>query len=355
MSARPDPGSVAPPTLTPRTWLLLGEKPGDNAQLRVLADALGWSYETRTLRMRPEWVLGKPRVRPSLAHVDRERSDPLAPPWPELLVTVGRRLSSAALWVRRESGGATKLVLIGKPRRHLRRFDLVVAPAQYRIGARPNVVRIGLPLVRIDAAAAAAAAAAWRERLAGLPRPLLALLVGGPTKAVRVDADVARDLAARAAAEAARAGGSLYVCTSRRTPAPLLDAFAAGLPVRTPLYRWRPDDPYNPYLALLGSADRFAVTADSVTMLVEVARLGRPLAVAPLPARRSWLRALTRSRDLDAVARWLIAHGLATELGDPWRAPGAALDDDLAAVVARVRALFDLPAGGAPGAARGAK
>lgn len=358
MSPGADPRAAVAPAATrcaPRTWLLLGEKPGDNAQARLLADALGWPYQTRTLRMRPEWVLGKPPVRPSLAHLDPERSDPLAPPWPELLVTVGRRLSSAALWVKRESGAATRLVLIGKPRRHLRRFDLVVAPAQYRIGARPNVVRIGLPLVRVDPAAVAAAAVGFRERLAALPRPLLALLVGGPTKAVRFDEGVARTLAARAVGLAARAGGSLYVCGSRRTPAALLDAFAEAVPAGTPLHRWRPDDPDNPYLALLGSADRFAVTSDSVTMLVEIARLGRPLAVAPLPPRRPWLRSLARSRDLDAVARWLIARGLAVELGAPWRPATAAIDDDVGAVVARVRALFGLPAGGGPGAPPRAK
>lgn len=359
MAAGPDPRRVALPTAarrTPRTWLLLGEKPGDNAQVRVLADALGWPCETRTLRMQPEWVLGKPRVGPSLAHVDLARSDALAPPWPELLVTIGRRLSSAALWVQRESGGATKLVLIGKPRRFAARFDLVVAGAQYRVGARANVVRIGLPLLRVDVAAVRAAAHAWRERFAALPRPLLALLVGGPTKAVRFDAAVARDLAERTAEDAARAGGSLYVSTSRRTPAAVVEALAAALPAGTPLHRWRPDDPDNPHLALLGLADRFAVTADSVTMLVEVARLGRPLAIAPLPPRRPWLRALTRARDLDAIPRELVARGHAVALGEPWGpAAGPAIDDDVAAVAARVRALFGLPPGIEAEAAPGAK
>lgn len=347
--------SVAPPKRPPRTWLLLGEKPGDNAQLRVLADALGWPVEARTLRMRPEWVLGKPPVRPSLAHVDLERSDPLAPPWPELLVTVGRRLSSAALWVQEESGGATKLVLVGKPRRHRRRFALVVASTQYRLGAADNVVRIGLPLLRIDEAAVTRAAQAWRARLAPLPRPLLALLVGGPTKAVRFDVGVARAIAERAVADADAAGGSLYACTSRRTPAAVLDALAAALPPGAPLYRWHPDDPDNPYLALLGLADRFAVTSDSVTMMVEVVRLGRPLAIARLPARRPRLRRLLRSRDLDAVARDLLARGLAVELGAPWRPPAAPPEDDVAAVVARIRALFLLPPGLESGATAAAK
>src|SRR5262245_2999217 len=283
---------------TPRTWLVLGEKPGDNAQVGVLAEALGWPCETRVLRMRPEWVFGKPRVRASLAHVDLARSDRLGPPWPDLVITIGRRLSSAALWIRRQSGGCTKLVLIGKPRRHLRRFDLVVAGAQYRLPQRSNVARIGLPFLPAVATASPVAIEAWRAPLAALRRPLLALLIGGPTQAVRFDAEVARDVAARAAHAAAEAAGSLFVCTSRRTTTPLVDALAATLPAGTPLYRWRADDPTNPYRVLLASADRFAVTSDSITMLVETAQLGRALAVVKLPARRRWLRALTRGRDL---------------------------------------------------------
>ena len=335
----------ASPRRAPRTWLLLGDKPGDNAQVRVLADALGWPCETRTALVKPEWLQRKPRVRPSLAHVDATRSDRLEPPWPELLITVGRRLSSVALWIQREALGATKLVLIGKPRQHPHRFDLIVVSAQYRLRHRENVVRIRLPLMRIDDAAVAAAAAGWDGRLSGMRRPLLALLVGGPAKAVRFDAGAARTLAMRAADDAVAAGGSLYVCTSRRTPAPVADALERALPPETPLYRWRADDPDNPYLALLGLADRFAVTSDSVTMMVEVARLRRPLAIARLPSRRTWLRMLTRSRDLDAVARLLLDQSLAVELGDPWHAPTAPPQDDLAAVVARVRALFSLPAG----------
>lgn len=339
----------------PSTWLLLGDKPGDNAQIRVLADALGWPCETRTALVKPEWLQRKPRVRPSLAHVDEARSDRLEPPWPELLITVGRRLSSVALWIQREALGATKLVLIGKPRQRAHCFDLIVASAQYRLRRRANVVSIRLPLMRIETAAVAAAAAAWDARLAEMRRPLLALLVGGPTKAVRFDADAAHRIATTAARDAAAAGGSLYVCASRRTPAPVVDALAGALPVDTPLYRWRANDPHNPYLALLGLADRFAVTSDSVTMMVEVARLGRPLAIARLPPKRTWLRRLTRSRDLDAVARRLLDQSLAVELGSPWRVPTAPPEDDLDAVVARVRALFQLPAGVGTGATAPAK
>jgi mitochondrial fission protein ELM1 len=339
------------PARTPLVWLLLGEKPGDNAQVQVLADALGWPFETRRLLMRPEWLLGKPGVRASLEYFDQERSDPLEAPWPDLVITIGRRLSMAALWIQEASRGASRIVLLGKPRRGLARFDLVVASAQYRVPARANVLTIALPLMRVDTEAVAAATEAWRARLAGLPRPLTALLVGGPTKAVRFDEEVTRDLALRA--RAAAAGGSLYVCTSRRTPASLIEVLASALPDAA-TYRWRAEDPENPYRALLGLADRFAVTSDSITMAIEVARLGRPLAIHALPARHRALRTLTRSRDLEAVARLLVARGHAVWLGEPWPQAPTPPGDELARVVERVRALLASPLGDVA-AVRGAK
>jgi hypothetical protein len=80
-------------------------------------------------------------------------------------------------------------------------------------------------------------------------------------------------------------------------------------------------------------------------MMLEVARLGRALAIFRLPPRRRWLRALARSRDLDAVARELLAKGLAVPLGEVWRPPASPPGDELARVAARVRALAVSPAG----------
>jgi mitochondrial fission protein ELM1 len=333
----------------PSTWLLLSDKVGDNAQLRTIAGALPWPCEEKRLFVRPEFVLGKPAVRPSLDHLDPVRSDRLEPPWPDLVLTIGRRMSMAALWVGEQSGGRTRLVIVGRPRRLIERFDLVLAPAQYNVPDRPNVMRLDYPPIRIDEPAIAAAAAAWRDRLGGLRRPLLALMVGGRTGTHDVSPAAGRALARRAAAEAAALGGSLYVTTSRRTTAAAVAAIAAALPAATPLYRWTAEPADNPYLALLGTADRFVVTGDSLSMLVEVARLGKPLAIAPVPPAGGPLRRLAGllqragilegARDFDRLHRLLIAQGLAAWLGQPFPPGGRRAPDELAAIVARIAAL----------------
>ena len=359
--------------MAPRVWLVLGDKGGDNAQVEALAGALGWTCERRRIALKEEWVIGKPRVEASLHHLDASRSDPLEPPWPDLVLTIGRRPSMAALWVKEQSGGRTRVVLVGKPAGPLMRFDLVIASAEAQLPPLPSVFKTTLPLMRVAEREVAEAAQAWRDRMAPLPRPLVAFLVGGPTSPFAYDASVARRLAALAR-EVVAQGGTPWFTTSRRTPAAFVDALVRELPQGTRLFRWAAGATDNPYRALLGLADRFFVTGDSVSMMVEVIRLRRPLAIVPLPTgwlgtldswRRTFARwlfdprrdtaaararrglglalfragILSQTRDFPAFHRMLVASGLAVFAGEPFREPTGAVPDDLALAAARIRAV----------------
>ena len=339
-----------------------------------VAGALPWPVETRRLRFLARYQTGKPRFRPSLAHIDQGASDPLAPPWPDLILTIGRRPSMAALWVKVQSGGTTRLVIIGRPRRFIDRFDLVLAPPQYRVPKRPNVLPLALPLLAVDADAVRREAEAWRDRLAPLPRPLTAVLVGGPTGHFIFDEAVAVHLVTSVLNQTGGTG-TLFVTTSRRTPAPVIRALERTLPRTATLYQWSGSDSANPYKALLGLADSFVVTGDSASMMVEVARLGRPLFIYPLPLRSTPLTALRRhlasrlqpppdervppllgrignwlydhgmvlySRDFEDLYRALSARGLATMLNQAPAAAPTAPPDELPQVTARIQDLLNL-------------
>jgi len=332
----------------PRVWLVIGDKAGDNAQVQAVAEALGWPIESKRLVFQTPYQQGKPKFQPSLKHLDFALSDPLIPPWPDLILTIGRRPAMAALWIKQQSGGRTKVVLLGRPKGYFSQFDLVVTPAQYLVADHPNVVKLTLPLLRIDEQAVAEAALAWRERLAYLPRPLIAVLVGGETKPYRFDAGVARKLLEEAQAVCDQ--GSLYISTSRRTPAEVVETLQALKPKNALLYRYGLDKlEDNPYLALLSLADGCIVTADSISMMVEVLRLRKPLAIFPLPVRGkmrlgfkriflSWLG----GRDFSAFHRLLFERGWAVPLGQgqfPYLPPRLELPEELPEVVRRIKAL----------------
>jgi mitochondrial fission protein ELM1 len=344
----------------PRIWLVIGDKPGDNAQVEIIAEALGLPFEVRRVLPKEQYVLGKPRFRASLYHLDMQRSDKLEPPWPDLILTIGRRPAMAALWIQQQSGGHSQIVLLGRPRRWMQRFKLIIVPSQYLLPANRRVLQLGLPLMRSNQAAIAQAVETWRPRLSTLPRPLTALMVGGPTKPFRFDADTARELLE--AARQAAGGGFLYITTSRRTPPVVVKTLQQELPANARLYCWSVDNRDNPYLALLGLADRFIVTGDSMSMMVEIARLGKPLAIFALPYQRGlgpWLqrlaavagagkpgklllrlRLLGNSRDLSAIHRQLYDKRLAVPLGHPFLPGGVTPEDELEKVVGRIKELI---------------
>ena len=360
-------------TQTPRIWLVIGDKPGDNAQIEIIAEALGLPYETRRMLPKPQYVLGKPGYKASLYHLDLERSDTLEPPWPDIILTIGRRPSMAALWIQEQSGGHSRIILLGRPKRWMERFSLLIVPSQYRMPEDRRVLHLDLPLMRSNETAIHKAAEAWQPRLADLPRPLTALLVGGQTKPFRFDAETAKAMLETIRKTAG--DGFLYVSTSRRTPPTVIKALKDNLPPDSRLYCWSEDNSDNPYLALLGLADRFIVTGDSMSMMIEVARLGKPLTVYALPYQKglsgrlqlllgNWLHGgatptginrmllplarllfklgLVRySRDLTAIHRLLYEKQLATPLETGFSASGRKPEDELQRVVTRVRKIID--------------
>jgi hypothetical protein len=162
--------------------------------------------------------------------------------------------------------------------------------------------------------------------------------------------------------------------TSRRTPPETVTAMANALPEGAELHRWDTAGSDNPYVGLLAHGDRFIVTGDSVSMLVEVARLGKPLAIAPLrQANRIVTNVLRRlhlpdetaygiaggvqramdhflpligleasTRDFALLHDLLYQKGWAVPLGAPFATPTDPPADDTAIAAGRLRALLEL-------------
>jgi uncharacterized protein len=327
----------------PLIWVLTGAKTGDNAQVLRAANAMGLDFEVRRVALKPKFETAKPRVKATLHHVDLQRSDALAAPWPDVIITIGRRLSLVALWIKEQSGGKTRIALFNAPKGQTGQFDLMVVPEYYKFPSSPNVCRIGLPLIAADPERIAAGKAQFAGTIGAMPKPLHVLLLGGGTRHMRLDAEVACDILHRMRAGFAQTG-SIFVSTSRRTSPAAADALAARLRPGDRIFRWRPDAADNPMPGLLAHGDTFTVTGDSISMITEIARLGRPLAIAELPPRRSWIATLLRIgdsqlRDFDGLHRYLRDGGYAVRLGEPLLPPIGTPPDDTVRVALRLRQL----------------
>jgi mitochondrial fission protein ELM1 len=271
-------------------WCLLGRKAGDNTQVRALAEELGWGYEEKHIVARRWELLAHIGSGVTLAGIDRSQSSRLAAPWPDLVISAGRRNEPVARWIQQQSGGRTRLVHIGRPWAPLPVWDLIITTPQYFLPQQAGIVHNSLPLHRNSVLELEYAGKQWRPRLAALPRPWVAVLMGGDSGRFVMTPNKGRTLGLLARELAGAAGGSVLFTDSPRTPRAAGDALQAQLRPPHFSYRWGSGGD-NPYRGLLALADAFIVTGESMSMLGEAAATSRPLYIFDVGdgAARWWL------------------------------------------------------------------
>lgn len=262
------------------TWVLTDGKAGTRNGALGLAAAVGLPVIDKHIDSRPPWRWLPPRLwLPGVLGVGAG-GDPLIPPWPRLLVSAGERSVGPALAVKKLSGGATFCVHIHHPRVNPARFDLVTASAHDRLTG-PNVRTTLGALHHVTREKLAADARKFEVRYAHLPRPLVAVLIGGANRVYRFDRATAERLADGLARICEESGCGLLITASRRTGPEneaLLRERLKGLPAE--IWDGTGD---NPYFAFLGLADSIIVTGDSVNMVSEACYTGKPVHVFRLP------------------------------------------------------------------------
>ena len=195
--------------------------------------------------------------------------------------------------IKRASKGKTFVVILQNPRVNPNQFDLVWAPAHDELTG-PNVISTLVSPHRLTRERLRDEAAIWEPKLAHLPRPRVAVLVGGKNAIYDFDEAAAEKFAAQLAALTDKEGVSLMVTPSRRTGDPQTQIIKDALTAK-PAYVWDGTGD-NPYFGFLGQADAVIVTSDSVNMVGEAAFTGKPVYVVELEGHSAKFR-----RFLDAI------------------------------------------------------
>ena len=264
-------------------WVLTDGKAGNVAQALGLAEATGLTLEEKSLRLSAPLKWLPPVLWPPGPFGLDSDSAPLAPPWPDLAISCGRQAIGPMMELKRRSPG-TFCVHVHHPRVPLSRFDLIAAPAHDRLEGKNVIVTDG-SLGRVNRARLDAAAEAAAGRFDPLPRPLVAVSIGGSNSVYRLDEKRMSEVAEALAKMARNTGAALLVTASRRTGIEnerILRGTLEGIPGEI----WDGSGD-NPYFAYLGAADHVLVTSDSVNMVSEACATGKPVQVIHLPTRRA--------------------------------------------------------------------
>lgn len=258
----------------PTVWALTTGEAGMRAQALGLAEALGFGFDEKRIGLRAPWRWLPGHLCPLPLRGLDASLDRLTPPWPDILISCGRRSTAAAIAIRKASEGRTFTVHLQHPRTPPHYFDLIFAhPHDSLAGANVQLTPTTIHRVTAEKLATERTAFAGPGRL--LPPPLTGILLGGRTRRGGfADADI-RALLDLLSAERA-SGASLHITPSRRTEPHVVAALRAYFDGNGAVRIWDGEGD-NPYFGILASSNRLIVTADSTSMVSEALATNRPV------------------------------------------------------------------------------
>lgn len=264
-------------------WVMSDGGAGMENQCLGLAEELGLAHQVKRIKIRQPWLSLPPDfwIRPLKAL--SPASDAIQPPWPDVLISSGRKTVGIAAAIRQASEGRTFAIQIQDPVGLRNHFDVIVTPRHDHLTG-DNVISTYGSLTRVRHEKIAAEAEKFRDSVAHLPRPLVAVMVGGSNKVFDLNEEQARKLLEGLGRMCAEDRTGLLVTPSRRTAQSVRELVREGVSTLPAL--WWDGDGDNPYLGWLGLADAFVVTADSVNMVSETLNTGKPVMVFDLPGRK---------------------------------------------------------------------
>lgn len=257
-------------------WIITDGKTGMDVQARGLAQALDLDYQMKHVSPTGLWRIAAPWGPPDpKARLGKPDSALFAPPWPAVCIATGRSSIPYVRALRRKSGHKTYCIVLQDPKTGANTADLIWVPAHDRRRGANVITTLTAPH-SYSAATIAALRATCPPEIAALPRPRIAVALGGKNGIYRfTEADDDRFQAALAALGAD--GASFMITPSRRSHQRLIRAADVATASR-PRFLWDGTGP-NPYPAFLAHADMLVVTADSVNMTGEACATGRPVYV----------------------------------------------------------------------------
>lgn len=275
----------------PVVWIITEGLKGTENQCIGIAEAMGVAPVVKTISLAQPWKFLSPYLGFECGFTFSPR---LNAPWPDILITSGRKSIAASRYIKKKSRGKTFTVQVQDPRININQFDMVIVP-QHDPSRLGNVVVTTATPNRITQRLLNEARSEFSPLFEKLNSPRIAVLIGGSTKRHRMTPDETQNIIAQLSPLE-----NLMITTSRRTGDENTALIKSALARH---YIWDGITP-NPYMGMLAWADVIIVTADSTSMISEAATTGKPVYVLPM-------KGLTK-RQLQLVEN-LKSHGAVRE------------------------------------------
>lgn len=327
-------------------WGVTDGSAGTMAQVKALAEALRYTPVMKRIAIKPPFIwlpnaLYGGSLRKWLPGA-MTSYDIIGEPWPDVIISCGRRGALAALGLKmRMHGKPVKLIHIHDPQMAAKHFDLIVAMQHdERINA-PNVIKTSFALHNITPELMASSQEKFAKRFTGYSAPYVAVLLGGSTNKYKLKKKHMAKVIERLQTLHNATTGSLLITVSRRTGHKNLQALLKVFPrireSRSYIYDGIGD---NPYLGMLALAEYIVVTNDSVNMMSEAIATGKPVHILRLPGHKNTKPA--------RFAEKLIADGIARPFEGKLESWTYQAEQEMKALADSIRERLQLPAPAEP-------
>lgn len=253
-------------------WGLVDDRAGHTTQTMGLITRLNASYTMKRIRYNTLAALPNLFNVSGLAHLTADCRRELSGPYPKMVIACGRRMAPILRAIKRASPETVTIYMMWPD--SLTGIDLAIVPAHDNPPESEQVIVTRAPLTAITPEGLEAARKTMHTRFAHLPKPWIAVCVGGSIPGMKYTLDDWRSMIAHARKLAGE--GSLLITTSRRTNMETEEMLARE--VTGPCYLHHYDaGGYNPYTSFLACADAICVSGDSLSMSVEATVTGKPV------------------------------------------------------------------------------
>tara|TARA_A100001015_G_scaffold313788_1_gene421840 strand:+ start:967 stop:1968 length:1002 start_codon:yes stop_codon:yes gene_type:complete len=266
-------------------WVLADDRPGNYSQAVGLAEELDFEHKIVNISYGSFAALPNILLGSTSKGLSREAKKSLSNlgHFPRVVIAAGRRAAPISLHIKKQSGNRTKIIQIMNPDSSHKKFDCIILPRHDRIKKSfTNVIRSIGALTKVSKSLINYEMNNYQDELSDLlKKKKIAVLVGGDGKKTKFDARSTNLLCERLVRLAESSDSQLLIITSRRTRGRVLNLISKNLEKSVVNYKIfdynEINKNHNPYLALVGAADCFVATGDSVSMISEVCSLNKPV------------------------------------------------------------------------------
>ena len=317
-------------------WGITDGSAGMSAQVIALGESLGLNIVMKKARVKksaawlPNTFFDGPTAKLVVPYLLEKGSDSLAAPYPDIVLTCGRRSAIVALGLKaqmKKAGHSARFIHIQDPQVRPHHFDLIVAMEHDKLKG-PNVIKSPYALHRITPALLESARVQFSPRFAAYPGPLVAVMLGGSTNKYTLTEEAMGMLIDDINSLLETTEGSLLITPSRRTGAENIAMLQHAFSQHSRVYIYDGKEE-NPYMGLLALADYLVVSNDSVNMMSEARATGKPLYLLPLPGHENTKPA--------RFARKLQKEGSARLVGRMLESWNYEVRDDMAQLAIEIR------------------